>query len=54
MEHAQRKAALLARDLVVIQLHGIDGAAAEFVILRIRSEDRTQQARAPASLWDAE
>src|SRR5208283_3987648 len=31
VEHAKREAALLTRDLVVIQLHGIDGAAAEFV-----------------------
>ena len=43
MEHAQRKAALLARDLVVIKLHGIDGAAAEFVVARVRAEDRAQQ-----------
>ncbi len=43
MEHAQRKAALLARDLVVIQLHGIDGTAAEFVVARIWPEHRTQQ-----------
>src|SRR5208282_4448307 len=43
MEHAQREAALGARDLVVIELHRIDGAAAKFVVLRIRPEDRTQQ-----------
>ena len=43
MEHAQREAALGARDLIVIKLHRIDGAAAEFVVLRVRSEDRTQK-----------
>jgi hypothetical protein len=31
MKHAQRKAALNARDLIVIELHRIDGAAAELV-----------------------
>ena len=39
MEHAQREAALLAGDLVVIKLHRIDGAAAEFVVLRVRTEN---------------
>ena len=43
VEHAQREAALRARDLVVIQLHGIDGAAAEFVVLRVGAEDRAQK-----------
>ncbi len=48
------KAALRARHLVVIELHGIDGAAAEFVIARVRPEDRTQQhARLRAfRMWD--
>ena len=32
-----------ARDLIVIQLHRINGAAAEFVILRVRSENRAEQ-----------
>jgi len=43
MEHAQREAALRARDLVVIELHRIDGSAAKFVVLSIRPEDRTKQ-----------
>ena len=37
------KLPLRARDLVVIKLHGVDGAAAEFIVLRVGSEDRTQQ-----------
>ena len=51
MEHAQREAALRAGDLVVIELHGIDGPAAKFVVLRIRPEDRTQQDASATSLW---
>jgi hypothetical protein len=51
MEHAQREAALRAGDLVVIELHGIDGPAAEFVVLRIGPEDRTQQDASATSLW---
>jgi hypothetical protein len=43
MKHAEGKAALRPRDLIVIKLHRIDGTAAELVILRIRSKDRTQQ-----------
>ena len=43
MKHAERKAALRTRDLIVIKLHGIDGAAAKVIILSVRSEDRTQQ-----------
>jgi hypothetical protein len=43
MEHAQRKAALCACDLIVIKLHRIDGAAAKFIVSGVRAEDRTQQ-----------
>jgi hypothetical protein len=43
MEHAQRKAALRACDLIVIELHRVDGAAAELVVSRVRAENRTQQ-----------
>ena len=43
MEHAKRKTALRPGNLVVIELHGVDGAAAKFVILRIGPEDRAQQ-----------
>ena len=50
MKHAQRKAALRARDLVVVQLHGIDGPAAKFVVLRVRPEYRTQQNAGATSL----
>src|SRR5947209_1170843 len=39
MKHPQRETALGARDLVVIELHWVDGAAAEFVILRIGTKD---------------
>ncbi len=48
MKHAQREAALGARDLIVIKLHRIDGAAAEFVVLRVRAEDGAQQ---NAGVW---
>ena len=43
MKHAQRERSLLARYLVVVQLHGIDGAAAELVVLRIRTEYGAEQ-----------
>jgi hypothetical protein len=42
--------ALRARDLVVIELHRVDGAAAEFIVLRVRSEDRTQENSGAGSL----
>ena len=32
-----------AAGLVVVQLHRIDGAAAELVVVRIRAEYRTEQ-----------
>ena len=51
MEHSQGKAALSSRDLVVIKLHRVDGAAAELVVLRVRAEDRTQQNAGLSSLW---
>ncbi len=51
MKHAQREAALRAGDLIVVELHGIDGAAAKFVVLRVRPEDRTQQDASATSLW---
>ena len=43
MKHAERKAALRPRDLIVIELHRIDGAAAELVILRVRAKYGGQQ-----------
>jgi hypothetical protein len=32
-----------ARDRMVIKLHRVDGAAAEFFVLRVWFEDRAQQ-----------
>ena len=51
VKHAQRKAALGARDLVVIELHGVDGAAAELVILRVGTKYRRQQDARALALW---
>jgi hypothetical protein len=42
---------LRAGNLIVIKLHGIDGAAAKFIVLCIRPEDRTQQDARATSLW---
>ena len=39
--------ALLARDLVVVQLHRVDGAAAELVVLGVGAEDRGEQDTGP-------
>ena len=41
------KLPLFARHLVVIQLHGVDGAAAELVVAGIRSENQRQQPHGP-------
>ncbi len=43
MKHTQRETALRARDLVVIQLHGIDRPAPEWVILGIGTEDGAEK-----------
>ena len=43
MEHAQREGALRAGYLIVVQLHGVDGAAAEAVVLRVGAEDGGEQ-----------
>src|SRR5436305_1908992 len=54
MEHPQGKTALFAGYLVVIKLHRIDGAAAEFVVARIRPKYRAQQHAGSSSfrmLW---
>ena len=51
MKHAQREAALRAGYLVVIKLHGIDGAAAKFIVLRIRPKDRTQKDASVTAFW---
>ena len=43
MKHPQGERALHAGDLVVIELHRIDGPAAVLVVLSIRPEHRGQQ-----------
>ena len=43
VKHPQREAALHARYLIVVELHRVDGAAAEFVILREWAEDRGKE-----------
>ena len=43
VEHAQRVRTLFAGDLVMVQLHRIDAAATELVILRIWTEDTGEQ-----------
>ena len=43
VEHAQGERPLLARHLVVVQLHRVDLPAAEFVVLRVRSKDGAEQ-----------
>jgi hypothetical protein len=53
MKHAQREAALRPRNLMVIKLHRVDGAAAELVVLRVRSENRAQQNAGLPALWVA-
>ena len=50
VEHAQRKAALLAGDLVVVKLHRIDGAAAELIVLGVGAENGTQKNACLSSL----
>ena len=51
METAQRERALPARDLIMIELHRIDGAASVSVILRIRAEDGGKEDSGLASFW---
>jgi hypothetical protein len=43
MEHAQGKSPLYTRDLIVVKLHRVDGAAAVFIILGERTEHAAQQ-----------
>ena len=43
VEAAQGKGALAARYLVVVELHRIDGAAAEVIVLCVRAEDGGEQ-----------
>ena len=50
VEHAQRVRSLFAGDLVMVQLHRIDAAATELVILRIWTEDTGEQNTSLAAL----
>ena len=43
MKHAQRKTPLRARHLVMVKLHRIDAPAAEFIVLRVGSENRSKK-----------
>ena len=43
MEHAQGERSLLARHLVVVQLHRVDLPAAEFIVLSVRAKDGAKQ-----------
>ena len=43
VETAQRECTLAARHLVVIELHRVDRAAAESIVLRVRSEHGREQ-----------
>ena len=43
VKHPQGERALLARHLVVVQLHGVDTAAAELVVLRVGSKHGRKQ-----------
>ena len=43
VEHPQREWPLFARHLIVVQLHRVDLAAAEFVVLRVGAEDGTEE-----------
>src|SRR6185437_12679423 len=43
VEHTQGERALLTRDLVVVELHRIDGAAAEFIILGVGAKNGGQK-----------
>ena len=51
MEHAQREGTLRARHLVVVELHRVDGAAAELVVLRVGAENGGQQNSGVGRLW---
>jgi hypothetical protein len=52
VEHAQGEDVLHPRDLVVVELHGIDGAAAVLVVARVGAEHaREQDLRARAQGW---
>jgi hypothetical protein len=43
VKHAKRESALRTGHLIVIKLHGVNGAAAKFIVLRIRTKDRGKE-----------
>ncbi len=43
VKHAQGERPLLAGHLIVVQLHGVDLAAAELVVLSVRAENRREE-----------
>ena len=45
------KASLGARHLVMVKLHRVDAAAAELIILRVRSENGGQKNAGTCALW---
>ena len=51
MKHPQREASLGARHLVMVKLHGVDAAAAERIILGVRSENGGQKNAGTRALW---
>ena len=50
VEHTEREWPLFAGHLIVIQLHRVDFAAPEFIVLRIRPKDGTEQNTGLAAL----
>ncbi len=50
VKHTQRESALRPRHLVVVKLHGIDGPRTKLIVLRVRTENRTQQYARTAAL----
>jgi hypothetical protein len=50
VEHRARRRNILLDDLVVVKLHGIDGATAKFVVLRVGTENRSKKHACAAAL----
>ena len=51
VEHAEGKGTLFAGHLVVIQLHGVDLAAAELVVLSVGTENRRKEDAGVGTFW---
>ena len=51
VKHAEGERPLLTGHLVVIQLHGVDLAAAELVVLRVGTENGTEEDAGANALW---